>query len=336
MPPLRILISRPDRIGDVVLSTPLPREIKRRFPDSFIGLLLKEYTHQIYLNNPFVDEIIIADNRVTFQSELNMIKKLRRYKFNVALMLLPSKRTNRILTFTGLRKRIGVGHKFFQFIVNTKNVYRNKFIPLRHESDYCLDFLRKIDIQAVDISSEIYLSELEIDEVKDIKTELSEGKILIGINTTSGNSAPNWNISDYCKLIEMLLGRKEIKPVITDYNPPPELNYLELSFPNKEKQLRKSILNFAALDMLVSSSTGPMHICAGLKVSTISLFCPLTACSPNLWGPRGNKNVIILPADDYCRKNCPGDPKLCTLSGEGGISPEKVYMEIIKFLDIRE
>ena len=49
---LRILVARIDRIGDVVLSTPIPREIKRVYPDSFVSVLARHYTKDIYLNNP--------------------------------------------------------------------------------------------------------------------------------------------------------------------------------------------------------------------------------------------------------------------------------------------
>ncbi|MCL4551443.1 MAG: lipopolysaccharide heptosyltransferase family protein, partial [Bacteroidetes bacterium] len=58
----RILIVRPDRIGDVVLSTPLPREIKKTFPDSFVAVLVRKYTQDIYLNNPNVDKILLIDD----------------------------------------------------------------------------------------------------------------------------------------------------------------------------------------------------------------------------------------------------------------------------------
>ena len=58
MKQLRFLISRIDRIGDVVLSTPLPREIKKKYPNSYVAVLVKHYTKDIYLNNPNVDEII--------------------------------------------------------------------------------------------------------------------------------------------------------------------------------------------------------------------------------------------------------------------------------------
>jgi heptosyltransferase-2 len=60
------------------------------------------------------------------------------------------------------------------------------------------------------------------------------------------------------------------------------------------------------------------------------MFCPLTACSPKLWGPLGNESKIILPDENYCSTVCPGDPKKCSFSGNGGIDSEKVFNEILK------
>jgi heptosyltransferase-2 len=75
-----------------------------------------------------------------------------------------------------------------------------------------------------------------------------------------------------------------------------------------------------------------MHICAALKIPTLSIFCPLPACSPKLWGPLGNKSEIILPEENYCSLICPGDPHICDFGGDGGIDSEKIYDTIKSFL----
>jgi len=73
-----------------------------------------------------------------------------------------------------------------------------------------------------------------------------------------------------------------------------------------------------------------MHLAAALGVPTVSLFCPLTACSPRLWGPLGNEAVTLLPPDDYCRTRCPGDPHVCTL--HGGVDPAAVVEAVGRVL----
>jgi len=331
---MRILISRPDRIGDVVLSTPIPREIKRKYPDSYVVVLLRSYTKDIYINNPYVDDIIIYNE--TMDSFSSKLKEIRKHKFTHGLMLLPNEKINYLMFFAGIKTRVGVGHKLFQFLTLTSYADRKKYIPLRHEADYCMDLARKIGIETTDISTEIHLSIEERHKISEAKRTLTPvNGFLIGIHISSGNSAPNWEPSQYRRLVDELRTNERIKIAITDNKVPGELDQLQgVLYPNKDVNLRTAITNFAALDLLVSASTGPMHIAAALKVKTLSLFCPLTACSPELWGPRGNKSSIILPEDNYCSNKCPGDPKICTFSGEGGIMPEKVKLEISKFLNL--
>ena len=158
--------------------------------------------------------------------------------------------------------------------------------------------------------------------------------MLIGINTTSGKSSPNLAIEEYKKLILRLSDEKYIRIVVTDNNPPDEIKNIDrIIYPNIGLSLRESVINFNTLDVLVSASTGPMHICAALKISTISMFCPLPACSPKLWGPLGNKSEIILPEENYCSTVCPGDPHICNFSGKGGIDSQIVYERVKNFIN---
>jgi heptosyltransferase-2 len=331
---LRILIVRQDRIGDVVLSTPLPREIKKVYPNSFVAVMVRNYTKDIYLNNPYVDEIIIYDEtKKGFKNFLEDVKKIKKYKFTHALMLLPNEKINYLLFFAGIPFRIGVGHKLYQFITFTKFVDRKKYNPLRHEADYSLDLIRKIGIEPTSTDPEIFLSDNEKIKANEIKrTLVNNDQKLIGINTSSGNSAPNLPLEEYKRLILKLSNEKRIKVVITDINPDDSIKNLpNVIYPMTS--LRNDILIFSILDLLISSSTGPMHICSALKVKTLSLFCPLTACSPKLWGPLGNESRILLPKEDYCRTKCPVDPKKCNYKGDSGINAETIYEQAISFLN---
>ena len=331
----KFLICRIDRIGDVVLSTPLPREIKRKYPDSFVAVIVRSYTKDIYLNNHYVDEILIYNEEKTSKAFYENIKKIRSYKFDYAFMLLPDERLNYILFLSGIKTRIGVGHKLYQFLTFTKYVDRKKYIPLRHEADYCLDMLRKIGIEPVSIEPEIHLSEDEKKIAQSFKNSFApNGEKLIGVNTTSGNSSPNLSIKEYRILIEKLSTVKDFKVIVTDLNPPNEIQNIPcVEYPMKKNSLRESIVKFSALDVLISSSTGPMHICAALKVPTISLFCPLPACSPKLWGPLGNRSLILMPEEEYCQTKCPIDPKKCQYEGSERINGEKIFEEVLKFFD---
>jgi heptosyltransferase-2 len=328
----RILIVRQDRVGDVVVTTAIPREIKEQWPDSYVAVLVSFYTKDIYLNNPYVDEIIINEDLQWKGARefFSRVSFIRRFKFTHALMLLPSESINYLLFLSGIRHRYGVGYKFYQFITFVKGISRHKYIPLRHEADYCMDLARAIGIKSSNIITEIYLSGEEREKVRNIRKYFTEdGKIAAGIHSTSGKSSPNISVSSYLRIIKELQKTGLYKIIITDNNVPELLQNLEgVDYPNRNSGLRDSILNLAALDFLVSASTGPMHIAAALRVNTISMFCTLTACSPILWGPLGNDSIIITPDDNYCGNKCSGDPKSCMFENEGGIEIQKIIDSI--------
>lgn len=330
---MRVLISRPDRLGDVILSTGIPREIKKSFPDSFVAVLLRPYTADIYKNNPFVDAVIIYDPDDPAFEYSQKVKEIREYRFSHGLMLLPNKKINYMLFQAGIPRRYGSGHKFYQFITGARTVSRHKYVPLRHEADYCMDLARRIGVKTRNIDSEIHLSEEEKKKAAQIRESLAgNGRILIGIHSTSGMSAPNWRPERYRELAEKLLMHNEIKIVVTDDNPPEVMRNIEgVIYINEKQKLRESIVNFSVLDCLVSASTGPMHIAAALRVRTVSLFCPLFNCSPQLWGPKGNDSVIIMPEGESCIPDCDKNTSMCRFEkGKSNIPVERVYQEILK------
>lgn len=329
----RILIVRPDRIGDVVLSTPLSLAIKNTYPDAFIGVLVRNYTKDIYVNNPLVDAIFTVEpDKMRFSDKVKLIYKIRSFNFTHSISLLPTEFFNWILFASGIKYRIGSGHKFYQFITNTKSVYRRKYNPLRSEADYCLDTLRKMGIRTTKLKTEIFLTDEEKIIANKRKSELCPNKeTLIGVHISSGKSAPNMDVDEYIKLIEKISLLEKVKVVVTDniipkdYRLPNDIKKINLNL-----SLRDSIINFSMLDYLISASTGVMHISAALNVNTISLFCPLDSCSPVLWGPQGNNAEIIIPSHQYCISVCPKDPKKCNFKGEGGIDAEKIVQSLHK------
>ncbi len=54
----RILVIRLDNIGDVVMSTPIFRELKRQCPNVRLTALVREHCGELLVTNPFVDEVV--------------------------------------------------------------------------------------------------------------------------------------------------------------------------------------------------------------------------------------------------------------------------------------
>jgi ADP-heptose:LPS heptosyltransferase len=60
---LRILLVRPRLIGDVVLTTPAVRALRRRFPEAELLYLVESLAAPVIRANPHVNEVIAIDYR---------------------------------------------------------------------------------------------------------------------------------------------------------------------------------------------------------------------------------------------------------------------------------
>jgi ADP-heptose:LPS heptosyltransferase len=265
---------------------------------------------------------------------------LRDLKFDTALMLLPTERLAWMLFAAGIRTRIGVGTRLYQVLTLMRTVSRHKYIPLRHEADYCLDLGRAIGVKTDDLSVEVFLTREER-MAAEARLGMRQGldpETLIGIHPGSGASAPNWRIEHYAGLASDLLKRHSSARIVVTGSADETAFSKAFSGLDTERvidlvgklTLRELMAVISCFSVLVSASTGPMHIAAGLKVPTVSLFCPLTACSPRLWGPRGNRSDVLLPPEGYCQVRCPGDPHICTF--EDGIQATDVADAVGKVL----
>lgn len=331
----RILIIRPDRIGDVVLTTPLIRAVKQTFPDAFVGVMVSSVTGTLLKHDPNIDLLITDDpngkdaGRAGFWRQVSV---LRKHRFDTGLMPLPRERHAWMMFLAGIKRRIGVGGKLYQWLTATRTVSRNKYIPLRHEADYVMDLGRRIGVTKDDITPTLYLTEKERSDARGFLTNrgFALDRPIIGINPSSNRSVPNWTPERYVELCGLLADKYQlfINIGIND----PVMEELFGRFRAKHivysgADLRELMALTGMLSLLVSSSTGTQHIAAALKVPTLTLFCPLPACSFKLWGSLGNSSDVIEPAPGYCQGRCPGDPKQCTFDE---ISIQTVVERIIQ------
>lgn len=334
----RILVVRTDRVGDVAVSTPLIRGLRRAFPDAYIGALVRSYSRSLLENNPHLDVIITDDFEQADAGRAGFWRKtqeIRSHKFNTALMLLPTERAAWMLMMAGIRRRIGVGHKLYQVLTFTGSVSRHKYIPLRHEADYCLDLGRAIGVSHDDLSPEVFLTAQEIAWAEEFLRlrGLRTDRPIVCIHPGSGNSAPNWPISAYAQLARLLQERAHLQMITAGSAGEKKLAAdLATLAPtlydfSGELNLRQLMAVLSRCRLLISSSTGPMHIAAALKIGTVSLFCHINVRSPQLWGPIGNPQRIIMPEVNDC----------CTGIKHGScrvqeIPVERVYQAVMDLL----
>ncbi len=88
----RILIIRFSSIGDIVLTTPVIRAVKRRYPDAALHFLTKKNFKQVTIYNPFIDTIHTLEEDIDIT-----INELKKYKFDYIADLQKNFRSRRIV-----------------------------------------------------------------------------------------------------------------------------------------------------------------------------------------------------------------------------------------------
>src|SRR5262245_64645303 len=76
--PSRILIISLRRIGDLLLTTPVIRSVRRAWPEAQIEVLVFDGTAGIVAGNPDVDRILTMPTRPTAVDSLRLIRRLWR------------------------------------------------------------------------------------------------------------------------------------------------------------------------------------------------------------------------------------------------------------------
>lgn len=311
----RILIVRTDRVGDVVVMTPMIRELKLAFPDSFIGAMTNVNNSQILDNNPYLDCIIKDDLKK--ESFWQIVKTIRSYKFTDALLVLPTERAAYQLFFAGIKNRVGVGRILYEVITFMKSVSRNNYIPLRHEADYSMDLARKIGVVTDNLQPEIFLSGTDRNNANkffiDNNISLSAHKIIL--HTGSKGSGPNWCEDKYLEFLPQMLplfGGKEVTVLLTALEMSESFakqavkigNGKVIDISKKINTLRDMISIIGQSNLVISNSTGPMHIASGLQMNSIALFCRRPMSCVKRWGAISPNAVNLEVTEENCNKYC--------------------------------
>ena len=104
--PGKILIIRPDRLGDLILSLPVAETLKKNLPETKIHYLVSPYTSAIAPMVDYVDHWMIdkdADGRNMPVWDLS--RKIKQQGFDCLIELKPSWRTSMAGYLSGVKAR---------------------------------------------------------------------------------------------------------------------------------------------------------------------------------------------------------------------------------------
>jgi ADP-heptose:LPS heptosyltransferase len=297
----KILISRTDGIGDLLLTTPLIKAIKESEGRPYVAVMAGAYAASLLENSPDVDEIIIYDR----EKRRELLKSIINSRFDACISVFPQFDTASLLAFARIPRRIGTAYRWFSTLFFNEPVAMHRKHSVRHEADYNLGLAQGIIGEKTAERLYYYPTDEEKAKARQYLTKKGLTPQFIVIHPGSRGSA--WNISEE-KYIETADKAAEFTKVLLTGGPQEKekISLMREKMKNMERAVlleeNMTIREFAAVigeaEVLVSGSTGPMHLAAAQSVKTLSFFPPddIKAMRAVRWGPLGNIHEIIMPA----------------------------------------
>lgn len=297
--PKKIVIIKLWALGESILTLPLIKSIKQKYPESKISIIARNNNAHVYENLDFIDEIILFEPR-------NLLKfpKLLK-KFDLSFDCEPYLKLSGLISWFCSKNRIGFSHTIRSWLYTHKIDFNDQ----QHE---VLSYMAMAKVLGINEEPKelvkLFYSErdrLSVDSVLE-KNNIQKNDLTIGFCVGSAESSKQriWPAEHFAKLADKLIEEKNAKILfVGSPNESSHIEYIRSLMKNYSinlagKTSKKALFYLVTkCNLFISNDTGPMHVAAAQGVKTIGLFGPNL---PVRFGPFG-KNTIAIEKYLPCR-----------------------------------
>jgi ADP-heptose:LPS heptosyltransferase len=346
----RILVIRPEKMGDLVVSTPVFRAIKESFPDYGLDLLTDEFSASVVQSDPYLDKIIripwSASNPRERASFFDLYGLLHREgPYEKALVLYANHDLwNWVLALNGVREVSQIGGTVSAKLFGHSCVLRNGYTSGKHMSQLFLDVAGRIGAETKNPLPELYVSDSERKAIATKFPFLRSGNNILlhpfSLTATANLSPASYmnlslELANYSDRNFFLIGTaKEAEAIeIPDH---PRISKALLG----QLSIRELMAAITHADLVMGGSSGIVHLAAALSTPTLGFYCP-HARHDEVWGPLGPFTKTLTVPKEQCHRVGGGCSK-CQGNVEGvfcdiafAFSAEAVAVEIERLTNAR-
>lgn len=304
--PDKIFVIDFGQLGDVVLSLPALRAIRRRFPSAHISVLCGLPPSDLVRMSGSANDVIALDRvKLKYGNKLRSIytivklaREVRRRHFDLVIDLHSLSETNLLAFISRAPYRLGARRRgrTLEFLLNIKPPRED---VTKHQLDRFLDVLLPLGIRDADRS--VVLPTLPehnrtVDGILE-KEGLGKGQLLVGLNPGGGFPGRRWHKDNFVLVGQRLAASYDAKIAVFAG---PEERLLAREMSRQLKKGSKIVLDRLSVPQLVSAiarcavfitnDTGPMHIATAVGTPVIAL---MNRPTPSLFDPVGEGNTVM-------------------------------------------
>ena len=265
-------------LGESVLTLPMIKEIKKKYPNAKIDIIATKRNADVYTNHPLINEVKIFP-------KINQ-------KYDVAIDCEPYLNLSALIAWKVASRRIGFSHGIRSVLYTDKTAFNDK----QHEVLTYIDLAMPLGIKAKPTELvELQCAKETINKVK----QLFPDKNMIGFcpGTAESGLSRSWQPEKFAQCADILAKKYNSVPVFIGTKSEEEkINNIISMMKTKainaagKTNVKELFCLVKLFKFLVSNDTGPMHIAAAQKTPTVGLFCPNT---PVRFAPFGKRNTYV-------------------------------------------
>lgn len=204
-----VLVFQTAKIGDMICTSPVFREIKKAKPGVRLGVVIDPVTRPLVELNPHIDEVIELDRAKTrgLFGKLAFAARLRSSGYCAAVVLMPNVTNLFTALWAGIPKRYSVypdyAGRTLKYLLALSTGVEYHLSP-RMSMDTYLNSLRYIGIDKCDNSKEVHQSPGAESKVSGM---ISGNGPLVGMVLGAGNDMKDWGRDNYIRLAGIILER---------------------------------------------------------------------------------------------------------------------------------
>ena len=302
--PKRILVIRLDRLDDVVLSTQAASALRAAFPHGFIAMMMRPACRDVVEGHPAINEVILYEKETLHRgvwATVRFAHRLRRHRFDTALVLHPTNRSHWIPWLAGIPVRVGYDRKCGWLLTHRRP--HRKQEGAQHEAAYTLELLEPFGITNAPV---VPTMAIQFQAAARVEAWLREASItpadrLVAIHPSASCISKRWMPERFAQVADRLAVEQGVR--ICLITGPDDVSYAtavqqRMRQPALNAAGRLSVGELAALlqrcRLLISNDSGPVHVAAAVGLSVVDIFGRNQAgLSPQRWGPVGAGHVVL-------------------------------------------
>lgn len=308
-----IVVRQHDQLGDLLISTPAIRALRKRFPNAHLAVVVRDYTMAMMVNNPNIDQLIIFHDKLKNWSWAEVkrfwheLRKDGGYDCAIVLNTVSRSFSSDLVALASRAPYI-IGPDHLQHVPSMSesiyNVLSHRDPAKKPEIEHNLDVVAVLGAEPDTFEYDLVPTNEERIEAENIflSLGLQKSKPVVGVHFGTLALSRRYPLEKLAEFIDAIIERFNAQVILIVGPNEVELRKYLLSIVHNRvysaplMPIRVSAAFLNHLDVFVSNDTGTLHIASAERIPTVTFYGPT---DHTVWKPPHRRHFAVISPDRH-------------------------------------